>query len=276
MNWYKPRKWLNLNTGIIVIGVIVTLVFIGTIIVGIALWNEPLAKCLFPFLAISEVFPTKAIALFTAGATFGTLFLALAMIYTLKTSRDKENNDRKERLLNEIINWVKNIHNDLFSKPSEEMFPRWEERIAGKGYKDLPAQDVLNMDSLELDVSAVSVIGRLTRDGNYMEVIAGGIDGELVSLMHVAIEQMNHRLQLISEGSKFRKRTAPSADEMLEYTKNWDSLNKLIKDKEASLNGINEENQNLVKLARNAGEIKDSADEIVKKAIRLKLSLLDR
>ncbi len=118
MIWYNPKKWLNLNTAIIVVAVIVALVFIGTIIVGLALANVPIAKFFLPFLGTgSGGFPTKAIAFFTALATFGTLFLALTMIYALKLSKEKEENDRterldreergkEERLLKEIVEWA--------------------------------------------------------------------------------------------------------------------------------------------------------------------------
>lgn len=120
MRWYNPRRWFNLNTGIVLIGIIVFLVFAGTIVVGISLWNVPLAKELFPVLEISEVFPTKAIALFSGLASFGTLFLALTTMITLKRNReenellrkdnrDKEDRDRKERKLNRIIDWATQI-----------------------------------------------------------------------------------------------------------------------------------------------------------------------
>jgi len=78
-------------------------------IVGFSLWNAPKAKEIFPFLEISDVFPTKAIALFTGLATFGTLILALATVLTIKTNNEREKRNRKERILNEIIKWVLNV-----------------------------------------------------------------------------------------------------------------------------------------------------------------------
>jgi len=107
----------NLNTGIIILLIIIILVAIGTGIVGYSLWNVPKAKELFPFLDISEAFPTKAIALFTGLATFGTLLLALATILTIKNNNEreairrkdelsKESRNREEKWLNEIIEWA--------------------------------------------------------------------------------------------------------------------------------------------------------------------------
>ena len=97
----------------------------------------------------------------------------------------------------------------------------------------------------------------------------------MVGLIHVAIGQLNHRRQLIPEGARFRENIPPSVEEIREGIKNWDNLNKLIADKAASLNGISEEDQIHVKMGRNAGEVKESTDAIVKKAIELKLSLLN-
>jgi len=112
MRWY--------GTGIVLVGIIVFIVFIGVIIIGLSLWNVPLAKQIFPFLEISEAFPTKAIALFTGLATFGTLLLALATILTIKNNNEreairrkdelsKESRERRERLLNEIIEWATQV-----------------------------------------------------------------------------------------------------------------------------------------------------------------------
>lgn len=110
-------RWFNLNTGKIILVIIIILFAIGIGIVGYSLWNVPEAKELFPFLEISEAFPIKAIALFTGLATFGTLLLALATIVTIKNNNEqekrrreeelaKEKRDKKERLLNEIIEWA--------------------------------------------------------------------------------------------------------------------------------------------------------------------------
>ena len=78
-------------------------------VVGFSLWNVPKAKEIFTFLEISDVFPTKAIALFTGLATFGTLILALATVLTIKTNNEREKRNRRERILNEIIKWVLNV-----------------------------------------------------------------------------------------------------------------------------------------------------------------------
>ena len=102
-------RWFNLNTGIIILVIIIILFAIGMGVVGFSLWNVPKAKEIFTVLEISDVFPTKAIALFTGLATFGTLILALATVLTIKTNNEREKRNRKERILNEIIKWVLNV-----------------------------------------------------------------------------------------------------------------------------------------------------------------------
>ncbi|GAI75213.1 unnamed protein product, partial [marine sediment metagenome] len=168
--------------------------------------------------------------------------------------------------------WATDISNNLFGRELP-MFSRFEERMAGKGYRDLSLIDVLNMDSVERDVSSVGDINTLTRKGNFMEAIASGIDSDLLSLIQVTIEQMKQRIQLILESSKFRERSIPDPEKMLEHITKWRSLRKLVEDKSAPLNGISEEDQIHVKMARNAGQIKESADNIVLKSIKLQLSL---
>ena len=108
--WYNGGvRWFNLNTGIIILVIIIILFAIGMGVVGFSLWNVPKAKEIFTFLEISDVFPTKEIALFTGLATFGTLILALATVLTIKTNNEREKRNRRERILNEIIKWVLNV-----------------------------------------------------------------------------------------------------------------------------------------------------------------------
>lgn len=188
MSWYNPKNWLNLNAGIIVVGVIVALVFLGTVIVGLALWNAPLVRHLFPFLEISEAFSNKAIVLFTAGSTFGTLFLALTMIITLKRNRkennimmqankDKEDRDRRERYLNEIIEWANDLNTRIYgidilgeSRSAEERKTIWI--LAGLGNK---GKYILTM--------AEYIFGNRLKDSVRTTGSASGIYGE--SLVYI-------------------------------------------------------------------------------------------
>jgi len=106
MRWYNPKRWFNPTTGIVVAGILVFVVFIGAIIVGLSLWDVPFAKQIFPFLEISEVFPTKVIALFTVLATLGTLVLAFGTFLAIRQTRETQTSEKRERLLNEIIEWA--------------------------------------------------------------------------------------------------------------------------------------------------------------------------
>ncbi len=104
-------RWFNLNTGIIILVIIIILLAIGMGIVGFSLWNVPKAKELFSFLEISEAFPTKAIALFTGLATFGTLVLALTTILTIKNNNDREKRERKRHVLDKVVEFVIELQN---------------------------------------------------------------------------------------------------------------------------------------------------------------------
>ena len=113
-------RWFNLNAAIIILVIIIILFAVGIGIVGFSLWDVTKARELFPFLAISEEFPNKAIALFTSLLAWTTLFLALATILTIKNSNEhekrhreeeqaREMRDRKEFLLNEIREWAEDV-----------------------------------------------------------------------------------------------------------------------------------------------------------------------
>lgn len=117
MRWYNPKRWFNLTLGIVVLIVILVLFIIGIGIIGYSLYDVDKAKQAFTWLEISEEFPIKANVLVSGAATFGTLFLALVAIITIKNNNErekqrrkdeleKENRDRKERYIDVIIEWA--------------------------------------------------------------------------------------------------------------------------------------------------------------------------
>jgi len=94
-----------LNSGIIIVSILIVVFGLALAVVLIALWNVTLAKEWFYFLEISNEFPTKVIAFCTGLAALSTFFLALVTIVTIKNSNKREELHRKERILDEIIKW---------------------------------------------------------------------------------------------------------------------------------------------------------------------------
>lgn len=116
-------RWLKI--GIVIIPIILVIYFIAVVIIGVCLWNVPLAQKLFTFLEISAEFPNKVIALFTACAAGATLFLAWATVVIIKNNIERYNKEKQEKLLEEILKWSINVGTYMLSRnlpPFEKHF----------------------------------------------------------------------------------------------------------------------------------------------------------
>lgn len=221
-------KWFNLNAGLIVLGIIVLLVLAGTIIVGISLWNVPMAKELFPFLEISEVFPTKAIALFTGLATFGTLVLALTTILTIKNNNDQEATRRLDELskemrqrdkaeLDEIIDWAVDIAK--CGIPVESSAAVNAQNIIQEQKYILASLDTL-----------ANNFRTLMAKGLYVEKIASVYErmdnGELIKAVNKTCEYLNKQAELIrkSREAVINSRLSEFLSAYTELIDNWNML----------------------------------------------------
>ncbi len=248
MRWYNPKRWFNLTTGIVLVGIIIFLVFIGTIVVGLSLWNVPLAKQIFPFLEISDVFPTKAIALFTGLATFGTLVLALTTILTIKNNNKREEIRRAEELSKEkrqrdkaeldgVINWAVDIL---------------------KCGLPVEASAVVNARTMEQTKKYISTC-LVTLANHFREIIGKGLfiekialaydkmsSGELSAVVNKASEYLNKQSNLIDKCNE-----AVLSDNFNEFQR------------------VNKE------LNHNWEELTNSADTIIGVALNLELVILD-
>lgn len=77
------------------LGTIIVLYLLALPVVIISLWDVPLAQNLFKVLAISEQFPTKVIAGFTAVYGWATLVLAFVAFLTIEESRRLRKENRR-------------------------------------------------------------------------------------------------------------------------------------------------------------------------------------
>lgn len=111
--WYNGGvKWFNLKTAIIIC-IIGFAILIG--IIGYSLWDVPKAKELFPFLEISEAFPTKVIALFTALLAGATFSLAISTFWAIRQNHQERTEERRRQALVRIRIWAE----ETFEKVSQ-------------------------------------------------------------------------------------------------------------------------------------------------------------
>ena len=138
--------------------IIIILYFSIPPIVIISLWNVPLAQNLFPFLEISQEFPLKIIAGFTAVLAWATILLAFFTFRTIENSSNRDKINRNERLLNEVIQWaisVWRLHSDLYSLTESVRLDMQE--VSYRNFNDLHS-DVMNLRDNGKYISKIAII----------------------------------------------------------------------------------------------------------------------
>ncbi len=106
----------------------------------------------------SEQYPSKMAALFMAVTAWVTLWVVLAVFRTIKQRDDQEKRDRRERLLNEIIEWAINVGTYMLSRN----LPPFEKHYAKDGtyygeYLDESTQDIVISEYTKFRMQSVYV-----------------------------------------------------------------------------------------------------------------------
>lgn len=172
-------RWFNLNTGKIILVIIIIPFAIGMGIVGYSLWNVPKAKELFPFLEISEAFPTKVIALFTALLAGATLLLAIAAFGSIWQNYLLQKRDRKERLLKEIIEWATEIHTASLKTDLPKIDPSLELYIEEKAEGNQERiegikRNIVNKEHYRIEVETLFKYSIPYSRAEYIRALASG------------------------------------------------------------------------------------------------------
>jgi len=112
---------MRVLSNVLKIGLIIILIIylLALPVVIISLWNVPFAKNIFsPYLEISPEFPVKIIAGFTAVLAWATILLAFFTFRAIESSNKQNRTNRKERILDETIQWATNVlrlNSDLYT-----------------------------------------------------------------------------------------------------------------------------------------------------------------
>ncbi len=203
-----------------------------------------------------------------------TMLLALAAFWAIWQNRGIQIKNRKDRLLNEIIDWAKQLENRMFapweerkllSEEVKEAFAEREKSVSF--YRELEKLRILDDKLIEL--------GRLRtemNEGRYIKTLGSGLDEELGEAIEAILNNMEGRRELLRNRPQYEP-----IEDVREIDLKQEKLQlDLIKDQTKSLDGLNlsEEQLSHVLLGRNAGNIKQSALKVIDKATTIKLSLL--
>lgn len=127
----------------------------------------------------------------SALVAFGTLILAAITAWSILSGREKEDRDRKERLLDEIIKWAESI--TAFSSDADIDL-----------YLKLQAAGGISEREREIERShraeLLSIALAINKRATYMKIVADDIKVALNKALIEVVENLNSTIEVLREG----------------------------------------------------------------------------
>ena len=200
----------------------------------------------------------------------GTLALAFMTWKSIRQTRSIQRAEKKERLLNEIIMWLKELENRIFPSHGRIMSREMQEEIEYKEKLGLSLETWQSLMHLDESLTQLNSLESEIKEGEYIKKIASGLNSDLGRLIEVTLGYLNERKNLVLTGAQY-PHTISDRNEKEDAL-----ITELIEDDTKSLEGLtlSESGRNSVLLGRNAGAIRKSILNAVDKVVEIKASLL--
>jgi hypothetical protein len=211
-------------------------------------------------------------------SAFATLILAFAAFVSIyvtigegrrarQYSIERESSDRKERLIDEVAKWLRELEGYIF-KPLA-VASRMEDKIMKM--PKIPEKTWVASMSLDLAFDEIDALDRCIREARYYKRLTSQLDETLSGSIEVVMDYLEQRRKLHFE--------APGG-QLLDYDtedKEYSLVKELVEkdDKPVEGSGVSERNIIVVRFYRNKGAIKKSILEAFDRAIELKGSFID-
>jgi hypothetical protein len=220
---------------------------------------------------LSRNFPSireSVAALAAVAMVVATLFLAWATFSVVNSDRQREERDRKERLLNEIIEWAKGLEERIFPPGETKILTNIRELSAVRSNIPIKEETISDLWDLDQTVASMERLSHEIKEGDeYIAKLASGLDKELGTAIDKVINDMKKRQELLSD-----ERFLPHN----EIIKESGLVLELVKDKTKPLDNLSlsKTAYQTVLLGRNAGDIIESTRDVAEKAVEFKGRLL--
>lgn len=213
----------------------------------------------------------SVITLATCGMVLATLVLAFGTFSIIMHDRERENRDRKERYLNEILRWLRGIEDSIFPLPDIDIY---KESLQDK---ELATKLGVTIDDIRMHRRTQTSITNLNRlrtelkNVEYFKKVAFKLNSAFSELINNILCLLEQRRKLIMETSQYPLDTIEDIRKDIK-TGFHILLGDLMKDNTKPLDGLelSEKNINNILMGRNAGDIKESTNKAIEKAVDLK------
>ena len=209
-------------------------------------------------------------------SAFATLAVALAAFASIEENRrvrqdsvERESRDRRERLVDEVAKWLRELEGHIFPEDSRLMtkISRIEDRL--KGSPAIGVEKWLKIDDLDLAVVELVNIIKAMKEVEYYQKLTLQLDEGLSKLIGVIRNKVEERGDLRSEDIIYLRGHIKKAEE-------GQSVDELPKDDNRTLERSGSSEGDIIsgKLERNYGALRESIQKGIEKAIEIKTSFI--
>ena len=227
------------------------------------------------------IFWTHFREIITAFAAVAAAIIAAISIYQSRQMRqdsiERESRDRKERLVNEVAEWLRKLEDEVLVRrhPVKSTF----EDMLRRGTK-ASLETWLQLDRIDVALTETSVLSRSIREAEYYQKLTSRLDEGLSTYIGVVMSNVKQRRELVLEDAKSpdgeTTRKILDGTPRQEIEKDFALKRELIENDDRPLEGLGLSNQDItgIKLGRNAKAIKQSVFDALDRAIELKTGLI--
>ena len=211
----------------------------------------------------------------TAYAALVAVFIAAFSIDESRRMRqdsiERESRDRKERLIDEVAKWLRELEGRIFPKLAPIMSGTEDTLRRISSSPEIPLKTWLQLDNIDRTLGEVLALAEGIKEAEYYQKLTSQLNEELSSLIEVIASNLEQRRQLHVEAAGLQ----------LDYSEKDKAsqlqlIDELIKNDDRPLEGLSLSDQTIItiRLARNAHAIRKSILNAVDRAIELKTSLI--
>jgi len=205
----------------------------------------------------------------TALAAMAAVFIAAYSIdesrHMRQDSIDREKRDRKERSVNEVAEWLRELDGRIYVE--HDVYQSFA-RDALKATSEISSETWFRECKRDLTFATVTALFSCVKEADYYRILAAKLDERLGILIEVVANDLKQRMEIAHE----------HMESLNSYSKEESQLiDELIENDDRPLEGLNLSGPAIitVRLGRNARAIRESIVNAIDRAIELKTSLIE-
>jgi hypothetical protein len=244
------KKWMKSTWSVILVFLIVIFISVWLSYSNAVFWkDQQLASA-----------STVTFTMLLAGAT---ILLAFFTYLSVKSGYDREKRYRKERLLNEVISWLRALEKRIFPN-ADKLGNNIIEEIILQQKSGISKEVIQILHDLDQDIPQIDILTEVIKDCAYMEKISFKLNNKLSDIIVNFKELLTSRSQLIvgtvDERTTARVRKLEEVRQLIAEGKDTSEIMKSIK----AIHDV------FKKLGDNASSVRDQIKEAIDTAIEIK------